>query len=216
MSGVERVKELDVELSLYARELGGLQLDLAEALAALACARGYHALGFSDLGAYVRERCERSERWASQALTLARRLSALPLVRGALYRGDIHWSQAEVLARYATAESEQHLLELARSSTVRELRAACCERSTQTVEFAESARLNASAGAGATRETRCDAERDADGDRLQASRELGDEAQSALVLTLDQEDAWLFAKHALAGAGARRAERRSIRDGVNW
>jgi len=72
--------KLDTELVRLARGASAVRLAVGEALEALSSSGGHHELGFSSLEAYVRERCERTARWASDAQALARRLRALQLM----------------------------------------------------------------------------------------------------------------------------------------
>jgi hypothetical protein len=122
-------------------------------------------LGFSSLGAYVVERCERSVRWAEGARALARRLEALPELRRRVAMGNVSWSMAEVLARVATPADEARWLERAECRTVRQVRALVAEAS----------------GSGE------DEDEDADV-RLQCD---ASEA-CTLTCTVPREDAWLF------------------------
>ena len=123
-SGVdlEEVRALDWELVRLSRGAGRLRLRIGQALLRLEGEGDFHELGFPTLSAYAYERCSRSGRWAAESRALARRLAELPAIRDALERGRIGWSTAEVLARYATAESEGELLAEARGRTVREMR----------------------------------------------------------------------------------------------
>ncbi len=111
----------DRQLVALGRGAGALRLRLGEALEVLASRGGHHELGFSTVGAYAQERCERSGRWAADSRAMARRLAERPLSRRALSRGEISWSVAELLGR-GPAEDEEALLAEARGLTVRALR----------------------------------------------------------------------------------------------
>ena len=102
------VTQLDTELHRLARGAGRLRLRIGQALHRLA--DGIHDLGFSTLGAYALERCNRGGRWAAETRTLARRLQSLPHLTEALESGSIGWSMAELLARHATPQTEAALL----------------------------------------------------------------------------------------------------------
>lgn len=120
---IERVEQLDANLADLARGGGRLRLALGEGLDALGRAGGHHALGFSSLAAYARERAGRSARWTVETRTLARRLRSLPAMRAALASGALGWCMAELIARHATAETEADLVDLGLRSTVRQMRA---------------------------------------------------------------------------------------------
>jgi hypothetical protein len=113
---------LDEAVASLAREDSALRLRLGQVLEALG--RGGHCLtlGFSSTWAYALERCDRSPRWVEGARGLARRLEGLPALRGALARGEISWSQAELVARVAQPRDEAGWCAVAREHTVRELR----------------------------------------------------------------------------------------------
>ena len=116
------ITQLDTELHRLARGAGRLRLRIGQALHRLA--DGIHELGFSTLGAYALERCNRGGRWAAESRTLARRLQSLPQLTQALESGAIGWSMAELLARHATPQTEAALLTIARGQTVQSMRLA--------------------------------------------------------------------------------------------
>jgi len=116
------LNQLDAELHRLARGAGRLRLRIGQALHRLG--EGIHELGFSSLGAYALERCNRGARWAAETRTLARRLCSLPQLTDALESGAIGWSMAELLARHATAQTEAALLQIARGKTVAAMRIA--------------------------------------------------------------------------------------------
>ncbi len=114
--------QLDTELHRLSRGAGRLRLRIGQALHRLD--DGIHELGFSTLGAYALERCNRGGRWAAETRTLARRLQSLPRLTAALESGSIGWSMAELLARHATPQTEAALLQVARAKTVQAMRIA--------------------------------------------------------------------------------------------
>lgn len=116
------LEALDARLVSLARGEAALRLQLGQALEVLGRG-GVFALGFSSLGAYAVERCERSVRWAETARCLARRIEVLPELREAVARGTVSWSMAEVLARAATPADEARWLDAAQSRTVRQMQA---------------------------------------------------------------------------------------------
>jgi len=116
------ITQLDAELYRLARGAGRLRLRIGQALHRLGS--GVHDLGFSTLGAYALERCNRGARWAAESRTLARRLESLPHLANALESSSIGWSMAELLARHATPQTEAALLQVARGKTVQAMRIA--------------------------------------------------------------------------------------------
>ena len=121
--------QLDAELYRLARGAGRLRLRIGQALHRLGC--GIHELGFSTLGAYALERCNRGGRWAAESRTLARRIQSLPHLESALESGSIGWSMAELLARHATPQTEAALLQVARGKTVQAMRIALSPQESQ-------------------------------------------------------------------------------------
>ncbi len=117
------VVRLDARLTKLVRGESQTRLVLGELLEFLAQRGGHHELGFSSLGAYARERCGRSARWAGESRLLAQRVAKLPQLRAALAGGAVGWCMAELVARHATAKTDTALTELALRSTVREMRA---------------------------------------------------------------------------------------------
>jgi hypothetical protein len=116
------VVRLDAELAALCTRDAAARLRLGQALEVLGRGACFE-LGFSSLGAYALERCERGARWVQAARCLARRLEVLPQLRSALAAGELSWSQAELIARVATPESEAQWLALAKQHTVRQMRA---------------------------------------------------------------------------------------------
>ena len=180
---LEGVRALDSELVRLARGAGRLRLRIGQALLRLEGAGGFHELGFPTLSAYAYERCSRSGRWAAESRALARRLVDLPAIQDALEHGRVGWSMAEVLARYATADSEGELLVESRGRTVRETRALL--------------KAAADAGKGAA---------DSGGHAAEGDQE--EERLCTLTLTMPVEEAWaleatkMLAQHMDGDAGA--------------
>ncbi|TNF28563.1 MAG: HNH endonuclease [Deltaproteobacteria bacterium] len=110
-----------------ARGAGALRLALGEGLVVLRRTGGVAELGFPNIGAYAFERLGRRWRFAEDAARVAEQLALLPEVRGALARGEIGWSMAELLGRSATPDNEAALLAAAREGTVRALRSLIAE-----------------------------------------------------------------------------------------
>ena len=161
------ITQLDAELHRLARGAGRLRLRIGQALHRLA--DGIHELGFSTLGAYALERCNRGGRWAAETRTLARRLQSLPQLTRALESGSIGWSMAELLARHATPQTEAALLTIARGQTVQSMRLAFARE--------RAPKNNGDSDAQGPPPTECD---DPDDDDLTRT----------LSLTLPVEEAW--------------------------
>jgi hypothetical protein len=120
---LEEVQRLDRELARLGRGEAPTRLRLGDLFDALGRTGGHRALGMHSMALYSLERCERSGRWAAESRAMARRLVKLPRIRAALASGAISWSMAEVISRRATADTEEAILEDAKASTVRVMRA---------------------------------------------------------------------------------------------
>jgi hypothetical protein len=126
----ESIERLDAQLVGVARQEAGARLRLGQVLEVMQRKACCFELGFSALGAYALERCERSVRWVEVACCLARRLEALPLLRVAVATGRVSWSKAELLGRWlagrtAQPQNEAYWLELAQSHTLLPCCATC-------------------------------------------------------------------------------------------
>jgi hypothetical protein len=132
------IERMDAELKAISRSSAALRLSLAEGLEALARVHGHHSLGFSSVEAYALERCERSGRWVQESRALARRLAHLPAVRRAMCLGEITFSMAQLITRFACPEEEETWLAEARGKTVRAMQALIRERTEGTMpEFGD-------------------------------------------------------------------------------
>jgi hypothetical protein len=123
----DEVVRLDARLAELVRGESRTRLMLGELLELQVQRSGHHELGFSSLGAYARERCGRSARWANESRLFAFRVAKLPQLRAALSGGAIGWCMAELVARHATPETDATLTGLALGSTVRRMRAHLAE-----------------------------------------------------------------------------------------
>jgi 5-methylcytosine-specific restriction endonuclease McrA len=100
--------------------------DRAQASAALWFAevqrRGLHrALGFASLQLYATEALRFSDNRYWQFKRLADDLERLPALRRALARGEIGWTKAQLVARVATARTQERWVARARAAGRREL-----------------------------------------------------------------------------------------------
>ena len=83
MRCIGEVKQLDATLASFAPVEAALRARLGQVLDVLGRGAVFE-LGFSSLGAYALERCDRSVRWVEAARCLARRVEQLPELRRAL------------------------------------------------------------------------------------------------------------------------------------
>jgi hypothetical protein len=188
LGGVER---LDRALASLAKEGAALRLRSGQLLEVVGRGAVFE-LGFSSLGAYAVERCERSVRWAEAARCLARRLEALPQLRRALAMANVSWSMGELLARVATQADEARWLELAQSRTVRQMRVLVAEAMQAMPEAARSGTAVAVPRVGEEVPTaRLGGIVSPQEEGLTNLQSGGDEL-CTLSCTVDQEDAWLF------------------------
>jgi hypothetical protein len=123
----EAVQTLDRELAQVCRFSGSIRLAMGTALQAMARTSGHLQLGFTSIEAYALERCERSAAWTRDACCLARRVSALPRILGALTAGHLTWSMAQLIASVSDPSSEEYWVERALRTTVRQMRVAITE-----------------------------------------------------------------------------------------
>jgi hypothetical protein len=191
------LQHLDATLASLARGETALRLRLGQLLEVIGRGAVFE-LGFSSLGAYAVERCERSARWAEAARCLARRLEALPQLRRAMAMAKVSWSMGELLARVATPGNEGRWLELAQSRTVRQMRVLVTEASTATPEAATSDTASSDT---AERAASIEAQvltagvgdvAHADEDNLADLQSGAIDEICTLTCTVDREDAWLF------------------------
>jgi len=125
------VARADMDLVRLARGAGALRLAIGEGLVVLRQRALDLELGFSSLGAYALERLGQRARWADDTRRVAERLAPLPTLRAAVRSGELGWSMAELLTRYATPENEAQLLAEARELTFRALRERLAQRAAQ-------------------------------------------------------------------------------------
>ncbi len=109
------------------RELASARLAARPALGALAVAllegRADEALGYRSLGDYGRERLGVGARAVREWARVWRRLGELPVLRRALFAGEISWSVARRVVGLATPETEEACLATVRGRTLRAVEA---------------------------------------------------------------------------------------------
>lgn len=96
-----------------------LDLRLGRLLSRMLAASGYLECGFARASDYASERLGISPRLMQELVQIDRRLGGLPLIAEAFREGRISRSQARLLLRVATPESEGRWLETAARLTVR-------------------------------------------------------------------------------------------------
>jgi hypothetical protein len=184
-------QHLDATLAALAGEETVLRLRLGQLLEVIGRGAVFE-LGFSSLGAYALERCERSARWAEAARCLARRVEPLPQLRRALALAKVSWSMGELLARVATPATEGRWLELAHRRTVRQMRVRVAEALDAASEVATS-EMAARSGAAEPLPTTGLASLAPGRDGSLTSLHSGDGGElCTLTCTVDREEAWLF------------------------
>jgi hypothetical protein len=99
--------------------------------------RGWNALGFVRLSDYARERLGCAARSLEEDARVMKSLDSLPRLLEALESASLSWTQVRLLARAATPDTEEELLERAASLTTRELEAFLRERDAQPASNAE-------------------------------------------------------------------------------
>ena len=195
MGCVESIERLDSELASFARAGAAQELRLGQLLEVLGRGAVFE-LGFSSLGGYAVERCERSVRWAEGARGLARRLEALPELRRAVAIGEISWCMAELLARVATPASEVLWIERAKCRTVRQMRVLVANATAAPAEALGPGGAASAAARGAQQDRPHAAglktANDTDARGLPGAPSEAAGEPCTLTCTVQREDAWLF------------------------
>jgi hypothetical protein len=119
---------LDRLLVRVARGHGALDVAIGEGLAALAVGDRALQLGYSSIGDYARERFGIKTRAAETMARLARELRSRPLLRAAVWRGEVSPRKAQAVLPLAVGDGEAEWVARARAQTVRALEAAARER----------------------------------------------------------------------------------------
>jgi hypothetical protein len=118
---------LDRLLVRVGRGRGALELAIGESLAALAVGDRTLRLGFSCLGDYSRERLGIAGSTAEKLARLARNLRERPMLREAVWRGEVSVRKAETVLPLARGYDEAPGVARARVETVRSLASAVKE-----------------------------------------------------------------------------------------
>ena len=113
---------VDALLVRVARGHGALDVAIGEGLEALA-PRKMH-LGFATIGDYAREKLGIAASTAQKMVRFAKALRDKPILRAAVWAGNVPVRAAEAVLSKAVGEEEGRWVELARTSSVRALQAA--------------------------------------------------------------------------------------------
>lgn len=124
---IEGLNDTPRLLDLRLRKLVALRQKLAwqqgRLLRVMAARRLHRDLGFLSFSRYCQERAGLGARRAWQLIALDRRLVRLPRLAAAYRMGEVSWVRASAIAGIATAATEEDWIRVARSVTVRRLRA---------------------------------------------------------------------------------------------
>jgi hypothetical protein len=124
---IEGLNDTPRLLDLRLRRLVALRQNLAwhqgRLLRVLAARRLYRHLGFLSFSRYCQERGGLGARRAWLLIALDRRLMLLPRLADAYRTGEMSWVRASAIAGIATEATEEDWIRVARSVTVRRLRA---------------------------------------------------------------------------------------------
>src|SRR5690349_3733984 len=120
-------RTVDALLIRVAKGRGALDIAIGDGLLALAPQK--MELGFSTLGDYARERLGIAASTAQKMARSAGELQKRPLLRKAVWAGEVPMRAAEAVFPLAIGDAEAEWVELARNSTVRALQAAVEQRS---------------------------------------------------------------------------------------
>ncbi|WP_245529917.1 HNH endonuclease [Anaeromyxobacter dehalogenans] len=115
---------IDGLLVRVARGQGALDVAIGDGLAALSRGPGPLALGFSSVGDYARERLGIAPSTAQKLAGLSRGLRDRPLLREAVWRGEVSPRKAQTILKVARGADEAAWVARARTETVRALAAA--------------------------------------------------------------------------------------------
>ena len=121
----EAAVQVERLLTRFARGRGALDVAIGEGLLALGIGDRALRLGYSGIGDYARERLGIAASTAQKMARLARELRGRPLLREAVWTGEVTARQAETVLPVARGEDEASWVARARSGeTVRALKAA--------------------------------------------------------------------------------------------
>src|SRR5256885_15504113 len=117
---------IDALLVRVARGRGALEVAIGDGLEALGSRK--MCLGYSTLGDYAREKLGIAASTAQKMARFARELEKRPILRKAVWAGEVPMRAAEAVLPIALGEAEAEWVELARTCSARALQAAVRER----------------------------------------------------------------------------------------
>jgi hypothetical protein len=115
---------LDRLLAMRARKRGAIDVAIGEYLRMMAIGDRTLTFGYAGIGDYARERLGLNARTAQKMAHLARELRARPLLREAVWSGEVTPRKAEAVLSVARGEAEKSWVSRARTDTVRALESA--------------------------------------------------------------------------------------------
>src|SRR5205085_5588008 len=115
---------LDGLLVRCARGWGALEVAIGDALSALAVGDRVVELGHSCIGDYAREEIDIAPSTAQKMVRQAEKLRDCPVLRAAVWKGDVSARKAEVIGPVARGDAEAAWVARARVDTLRALQAA--------------------------------------------------------------------------------------------
>ena len=114
--------QLDLRIRQYAAELGSRDLFFGRIARRFAALDGWQSLGFASEAHYARDRLGMSRASLRSKMTLARRTEGRDHLVDALQQGRIGFEAAQLVARVATAATEQAWVDRAARRTFKHLR----------------------------------------------------------------------------------------------
>jgi hypothetical protein len=120
----EAARAIDALLVRVARARGAIDVAIGEGLDAMSAGDRKARVGYSCVGDYAREVLGIAASTAQKMVRVARRLRDRPLLRAAVWAGEVSVRAAEAVLPKAIGDAEATWVELARCSTVRALKAA--------------------------------------------------------------------------------------------
>ena len=121
-AGIESIEALDTRIRHYSAELASRDLFFGRIAQRFLALRGWQSLGFATEAHYARERLGMSRASLRSKVSLARRTEGRDHLIDALQRGRIGFEAAQLIARIASADTEQAWVERATRRTFKHLR----------------------------------------------------------------------------------------------
>src|SRR5687768_8041578 len=128
VDGQARRAEVDAlgdEIAELSGQLDAATHRLLTAIRRFDAIEGWHRQGAVSCAHWLNWRIGMSLGTAREHVRVARALESLPKVDGVLRRGEVSYSKVRAMTRVATPETEEVLVEVARSSTAAQLEKVC-------------------------------------------------------------------------------------------